>query len=98
MNGIYFFFSPSLFPPLWASSLLQITFSCSFLLKVLCKYYPEVMITNPSIGRQGKTLRRRQHRKVEYPLNHKEIACPSLHSNTTGSCCNIEPKELETGK
>ncbi|XP_065624881.1 uncharacterized protein LOC112026938 isoform X2 [Quercus suber] len=65
---------------------------------VLCKYYPEVMITNPSIGRQGKTLRRRQHRKVEYPLNHKEIACPSLHSNTKGSCRNIEPKELETDK
>ncbi|XP_075644693.1 uncharacterized protein LOC142615754 isoform X1 [Castanea sativa] len=65
---------------------------------VLCKYYPEVMITNPSIGRQGKTLRRRQHRKVEHPLNHKEIVCPSLHSNTKGSCCNIEPTELETDK
>ncbi|KAM3684315.1 hypothetical protein ACJW31_11G034500 [Castanea mollissima] len=65
---------------------------------VLCKYYPEVMITNPSIGRQGKTLRRRQHRKVEYPLNHKEIMCPSLHSNMKGSCCNIEPTELETDK
>jgi hypothetical protein len=30
-----------------ASFLLQITFSCFFLLKVLCKYYPEVMITSP---------------------------------------------------
>ncbi|XP_010537773.1 PREDICTED: methyltransferase-like protein 25 isoform X2 [Tarenaya hassleriana] len=31
---------------------------------VLSKYYPEVMATSPSIGRQGKTLRRQQQRKV----------------------------------
>lgn len=79
---------------------LQLTFFfvCSFLLKVLCKYYPEVTITNPSIGRQGKGLRRRQQRKVESPLHHKEIMCPSLHSNTKGSFPNIESTELETGK
>lgn len=63
---------------------------------VLCKYYPEVTITNPSIGRQGKALRRRQQRKVESPLHHKEIMCPSLHSNTKGSFPNIESTELET--
>lgn len=43
------------------------------------------MITSPCIGRQGKTLRRRQQRKVE-PLYKKE------------SCPNIDPTDPETGK
>jgi hypothetical protein len=81
-----------------ASFLLQITFSCFFLLKVLCKYYPEVMITSPCIGRQGKALRRRQQRKVESRLHHKPIAGPYLHSNRKESCPNIDPTDPETGK
>uniref|UniRef100_A0A2N9IXS6 Methyltransferase domain-containing protein n=1 Tax=Fagus sylvatica TaxID=28930 RepID=A0A2N9IXS6_FAGSY len=72
--------------------------SAGGLQRVLCKYYPEVTITNPSIGRQGKALRRRQQRKVESPLHHKEIMCPSLHSNTKGSFPNIESTELETAE
>ena len=81
-----------------SSSLLQITFSCFFLLKVLCKYYPEVMITSPCIGRHGKALRRRQQRKVESPLHHKPITGPYLHSNRKESCPNIDPTDSETGK
>lgn len=33
------------------------------LLKVLSKYYPEVAISTPSIGRKGKALRRRNQRR-----------------------------------
>ncbi|KAB1216965.1 Protein RRNAD1 [Morella rubra] len=65
---------------------------------VLGKYYPEVVATSPSIGRQGKALRRRQQRKVESPLHHKEITHPCLHSNMEGSCPDIGPTEPETGK
>ncbi|XP_042947943.1 protein RRNAD1 isoform X2 [Carya illinoinensis] len=63
---------------------------------VLSKYYPEVMETSPSIGRQGKALRRRQQRKVEAPLHHKEVACPHLHPNQKGRFPNIDPNEPET--
>ncbi|XP_035543202.1 protein RRNAD1 isoform X6 [Juglans regia] len=63
---------------------------------VLSKYYPEVMETSPSIGRQGKALRRRQQRKVEAPLHHKEVACPHFHPNQKGSFPNIDPNEPET--
>ncbi|KAG2679776.1 hypothetical protein I3760_11G066400 [Carya illinoinensis] len=54
------------------------------------------METSPSIGRQGKALRRRQQRKVEAPLHHKEVACPHLHPNQKGRFPNIDPNEPET--
>ncbi|KAE8124569.1 hypothetical protein FH972_019438 [Carpinus fangiana] len=63
---------------------------------VLYKYYPEVMITSPCIGRQGKALRRRQQRKVESPLHHKPITGPYLNSNRKESCPNIDPTDPET--
>lgn len=56
------------------------------------------METSPTIGRQGKALRRRQQRKVEAPLRPKEIACPLLHPIQIGSFPNIDPTESETGK
>ncbi|KAI9187539.1 hypothetical protein LWI28_029222 [Acer negundo] len=31
---------------------------------VLCEYYPEAIITSPSVGRQGKALRRQQQRRI----------------------------------
>lgn len=31
--------------------------------KVLYRYYPEVLITSPAIGRHGKALRRQQQRR-----------------------------------
>ncbi|KAH8503114.1 hypothetical protein H0E87_014428 [Populus deltoides] len=31
---------------------------------VLCKYYPEIIKSSPSIGRQGKALRRQQQRRI----------------------------------
>uniref|UniRef100_A0A6N2L080 Methyltransferase domain-containing protein n=1 Tax=Salix viminalis TaxID=40686 RepID=A0A6N2L080_SALVM len=31
---------------------------------VLCKYYPEIITSSPSIGRQGKVLRRQQQRRI----------------------------------
>lgn len=34
------------------------------ILKVLHKYYPEVVMKSPSIGRQGKALRRQQLKRV----------------------------------
>ncbi|GMH17529.1 hypothetical protein Nepgr_019370 [Nepenthes gracilis] len=31
---------------------------------VLCRFYPEVLSTNPAIGRQGKALRRQERRRI----------------------------------
>lgn len=50
------------------------------LLKVLNKFYPEVMTTSPSIGRQGKALRRLQKRGTfDSPLSHKDSTCAFSH-------------------
>lgn len=46
---------------------------------VLFQYHPEILITSPAIGRQGKALRRQQHRKILEPsLYHEETANHSL--------------------
>ncbi|KAK9937581.1 hypothetical protein M0R45_014360 [Rubus argutus] len=67
---------------------------------VLSVYYPEVMITSPSIGRQGKALRRRQRRGIpESSVNQEESTCssfPQITSNTKGSCSHLKPKKIET--
>lgn len=72
-----------------------------FVLKVLSVYYPEVMITSPSIGRQGKALRRRQRRAIpESSVNQEESTCssfPQITSNTKGSGSHLKPKKIETG-
>lgn len=42
-------------------------------MKVLSQYYPELLTKSPSIGRQGKALRRQQHQRIlESNLNHKD--------------------------
>ncbi|BBH01536.1 S-adenosyl-L-methionine-dependent methyltransferases superfamily protein [Prunus dulcis] len=66
---------------------------------VLSVYYPEVMSTSPSIGRQGKALRRRQQRVVpNSSLHHKENKCSlsEINSHVTGSCYHKKSTELET--
>ncbi|XP_016648767.1 PREDICTED: protein RRNAD1 isoform X2 [Prunus mume] len=67
--------------------------------QVLRVYYPEVMSTSPSIGRQGKALRRRQQRVVQNSLlHHKENKCSlsEINSHMTGSCSHKKSTELET--
>ncbi|XP_050368664.1 uncharacterized protein LOC126786785 [Argentina anserina] len=61
------------------------TFRAAFQM-VLSVHYPEVVITSPSIGRQGKALRRQQHRGTSHSLNPKESTCPSLPQLS----CNIK--------
>jgi hypothetical protein len=63
------------------------------LLKVLSKYYPEVAMSTPSIGRKGKALRRR---------NQRRYAKSELHLK--GSTCHVRqnfpavvPAESKTG-
>ncbi|KAK9275404.1 hypothetical protein L1049_022668 [Liquidambar formosana] len=68
---------------------------------VLYKYYPEVLITSPSIGRQGKTLRRQQQRRMlESSLHDKDSICTSLaqkNSKMKGSTCTtIKSADLGT--
>lgn len=59
------------------------------------------MITSPSIGRQGKALRRRQRRGIpESSVNQEESTCSSfsqITSNTKGSGSHLKPKKIETG-
>ncbi|PQM41002.1 protein RRNAD1 [Prunus yedoensis var. nudiflora] len=66
---------------------------------LLSVYYPEVMSTSPSIGRQGKALRRRQQRVVpNSSLHRKENKCSlsEINSHMTGSCSHKKSTELET--
>ncbi|XP_050146401.1 uncharacterized protein LOC126621841 isoform X2 [Malus sylvestris] len=66
---------------------------------VLSVYYPKVMTTSPSIGRQGKALRRRQQRVApDSSLHHKESTCSSLsqiNSAMKGSWSHIKPTVQE---
>ncbi|KAM1346639.1 hypothetical protein ACFX13_036666 [Malus domestica] len=66
---------------------------------VLSVYYPKVMTTSPSIGRQGKALRRRQQRVApDSSLHHKESTCSSLsqiNSAMKGSWPHIKPTVQE---
>ena len=72
-----------------------------FVLKVLRRYYPEVVITSPSIGRQGKALRRQQRRGIpEFPVNQKEITCsslPQLPYDLKGSGSHLKSTKIEIG-
>ncbi|KAF3441136.1 hypothetical protein FNV43_RR15047 [Rhamnella rubrinervis] len=61
---------------------------------VLTRYYPDVVTSSP-IGRQGKTLRRRQQRATLDSLLHKKESICS-QSNMNGNCPPMELKELET--
>lgn len=71
------------------------------LLKVLTKYYPQVMVTSPSIGRQGKALRRQQQRRIleskTCQVENKNFLLAEKHSNTQGHP-TIEPAGAGKGK
>lgn len=50
---------------------------------VLSQYYPQLLMESPSIGRQGKALRRQQHQKLlESNLNYEETEFSSASSST----------------
>lgn len=62
-------------------------------LKVLSKYYPEIVMSTPSIGRKGKALRRRhQRRSAESQLHLKGSTC-----HTTQKFPPNAPLVSETG-
>lgn len=65
---------------------------------VLCKYYPEIIFTSPSVGRQGKAMRRQQQRRIlESQLHIEDHTCPSFdqkHCDIAYSFLN--PKESKT--
>ncbi|XP_015888360.3 uncharacterized protein LOC107423331 [Ziziphus jujuba] len=57
----------------------------------LTRFYPEVITRSPSIGRQGKALRRRQQRvTLDSLLHEKERICP--RSNMNGNFPTVKPK------
>ncbi|KAL6998988.1 hypothetical protein U1Q18_000155 [Sarracenia purpurea var. burkii] len=75
LHHIIHLYIPQILPFSLPLSLLLILLSStnqSFgILKVLFRYYPEVLITSPSIGRQGKAFRRQQNwRILESPMQH----------------------------
>ncbi|KAJ7981991.1 protein RRNAD1 isoform X1 [Quillaja saponaria] len=66
---------------------------------VLSKYYPEVMASNPSIGRQGKALRRRKQRRAREAHHHIQGSnCPSSMQKLSHmrQSCLVEPAESDT--
>ncbi|GAB4846723.1 hypothetical protein Ancab_025731 [Ancistrocladus abbreviatus] len=71
--------------------------------EVLHRYYPEVLSTSPSIGRQGKALRRQEQRMLSVPpveesaqngISDSKLAMSSLHDefpcklSVQGECCD----------
>jgi len=63
------------------------------LLKVLSKYYPEVAISTPSIGRKGKALRRRNQRRSaesDSELHLKGSTCHTRQNFPAESKAGIE--------
>lgn len=68
---------------------------------ILKKYHPEIMITSPSIGRQGKALRRQQKRGTldSLPCHKNCTPAPSCHtlSTTEDKCPSVKSTEPETG-
>ncbi|KAG5000481.1 hypothetical protein AAZX31_08G171100 [Glycine max] len=59
---------------------------------VLSKYYPEIVMSTPSIGRKGKALRRRhQRRSAESQLHLKGSTCHMRHNFPS-----VVPSESET--
>ncbi|OWM88532.1 hypothetical protein CDL15_Pgr002299 [Punica granatum] len=56
---------------------------------VLLSHYPEVMVTSPSIGRQGKAMRRQQQRRIlESSLNQESSCRVGSDFDSNGSCNN----------
>ncbi|KDP37706.1 hypothetical protein JCGZ_06847 [Jatropha curcas] len=72
------------------------TFRAAFQM-VLSKYYPEIMKASPSIGRQGKALRRQQQRKILHSaLRHGENKLPQSISEMDCNCVSVQPRESKT--
>ncbi|CAI0440728.1 unnamed protein product [Linum tenue] len=67
----------------------------SFPVKVLFKYYPGIITSRPSVGRQGKALRRKQQRGVPYSLENAEGNKHFLleTSKRTNICNIMQPPE-----
>lgn len=72
-------------------------------LKVLFQYHPEILITSPAIGRQGKALRRQQYRKIlesslypEETANHS-LSLPQENCKKKGTWVTMRA-ETESGK
>lgn len=57
---------------LFLFSFLSVPFFLFSSVEVLYKYYPEVVATCPSVGRQGKALRRRKKREGTVSLQCHE--------------------------
>ncbi|XP_052178307.1 uncharacterized protein LOC127792047 isoform X3 [Diospyros lotus] len=76
---------------------LRAAFQMFSILKVLLRYYPEILITSPAIGRQGKALRRRQNRRtLESYLQHENIRSSDSSSGKNfkeGNCLTINSAE-----
>ncbi|XVF79451.1 hypothetical protein PTKIN_Ptkin14bG0224100 [Pterospermum kingtungense] len=65
---------------------------------VLHKYFPEVIISSPAIGRQGKALRRKQQRRImKSEQNDEESAHSSLPQWMDEACSIIKSGESEVG-
>ncbi|CAL1386189.1 unnamed protein product [Linum trigynum] len=61
--------------------------------KVLFKYYPGIITSRPSVGRQGKALRRKQQRGVPYSLENAEDddynSALNINANSNGAACDL---------
>ncbi|KAI8553128.1 hypothetical protein RHMOL_Rhmol06G0320300 [Rhododendron molle] len=68
------------------------------ILKVLFRYYPEILTTSPTIGRQGKAFRRQQNQRIlESHLQHESAGCPNSLSRESsmkkGNCPTMKSSE-----
>lgn len=92
----------------WEEMLAFIILSCMLsalpfrcILKVLYRYYPEILINSPAIGRQGKALRRQQNRRIlESFLQNESTDSPnSLSRNNCkkkGNCLTMKSVKAGT--
>lgn len=71
---------------------------------VLSKHFPEILIKSPTIGRQGKALRRRQQQRMLEPSMHCEETTdspplfPRENSNVEGSWPTMKCATSEIGE
>lgn len=68
------------------------------ILKVLFRYYPEILTTSPTIGRQGKAFRRQQNQRIlESHMQHENTGCPNSLSGESsmkkGNCPTMKSSE-----
>ncbi|OMO65835.1 hypothetical protein CCACVL1_21376 [Corchorus capsularis] len=65
---------------------------------ILHRYYPEVITTSPSIGRQGKALRRKQQRRImESELHDGDSSIPQRPSKMDEACTTKQSGESGKG-